>query len=153
MPIELRVLIPGDTLSFRLDNQDEIEQYNLGILSGPPQAIWLDPDNWILKEVEYVSMGGIVPSKPQIIIYPAYPNPFNSGTVMQYFVPEQLGTVKPFISVYDLRGHQVEEHELGNVLPGMHDYKWNADSQSSGTYFIQLSIDGMSYSQKIQLIK
>ena len=153
MPIELRVLIPGDTLSFRLDNQDEIEQYNLGILSGPPQAIWLDPDNWILKEVDYVSVGGIVPSKPQIIIYPAYPNPFNSGTVMQYFVPEQLGTVKPFISVYDLRGHQVNEHELGNVLPGMHEYKWNADSQSSGTYFIQLSIDGMSYSQKIQLIK
>ena len=106
-----------------------------------------------MKEVEYVSMGGIVPNKPQIIIYPAYPNPFNSGTSMQYFVPEQLGTIKPFISVYDIRGHQVQAQGMGAVPPGMHDYKWNADSQSSGTYFIQLSIDNMSYTQKIQLIK
>ena len=153
MPIELRVLVPGDTLSFKLDNHGHIQQYNLGSLGGPPQAVWLDPDNWILKEVEYVSMGGIVPNKPQIIIYPAYPNPFNSGTSMQYFVPEQLGTIKPFISVYDIRGHQVQAQGVGAISPGMHDYKWNADSQSSGTYFIQLSIDNMSYTQKIQLIK
>ena len=39
-------------------------------MDGPPQAIWIDPDNWILKEIEYVSMGSIVPIKQEIkIIY------------------------------------------------------------------------------------
>ena len=153
MPIELRVLIPGDTLTFKVDNQGQIEQYNLGPVSGLPQVIWLDPDNWILKEVEYMSMGGILPDKPKITVYPAYPNPFNPETSIQYFVPEQLGAINPSISIYDVRGHKVEGFNIGIVFPGMHEFKWNANRESSGIYFFQFSIEEMSYSQKIQLIK
>ena len=153
MPIELMVIIPGDTLNFRLDNQGQLQQYNLGSIEGPPQAIWVDPDNWILKEIEYISMGGIIPNKPEILIYPAYPNPFNAETSMQYFVPEQLGTIKPLISIYDVRGHEIEKHQVGVLNPGMHEFRWNAETRSSGIYFIQLSFENTSFSQKVQLLK
>ena len=153
MPIELRVLVPGDTLIFKVDNQSQTEQYNLGFIDGLPHGIWLDPDNWILKEVEYTSMGGILPNKPQITIYPAYPNPFNPQTLIRYFVPEQLGFIQLSISIYDIRGHRVDGFDIGSILPGMHEFTWNADHQGSGIYFIQFSIEGRSYAQKIQLVK
>ena len=153
MPIELRVLVPGDTLIFKVDNQSQTEQYNLGFIDGLPHGIWLDPDNWILKEVEYTSMGGILPNKPQITIYPAYPNPFNPQTLIRYFVPEQLGFIQLSISIYDIRGHRVHGVDIGSILPGMHEFTWNADHQGSGIYFIQFSIEGRSYAQKIQLVK
>jgi aminopeptidase N len=153
MPIELRVLVPGDTLIFKVDNQSQTEHYNLGFVDGLPHAIWLDPDNWILKEVEYTSMGGILPNKPQITIYPAYPNPFNPQTSIRYFVPEQLGYVQLSISIYDIRGHIADSFDIGSILPGMHEFVWNADRQGSGIYFIQFSIEGRSYAQKIQLVK
>jgi len=153
MPIELRVLVPGDTLIFKVDNQSQTEHYNLGFVDGLPHAIWLDPDNWILKEVEYTSMGGILPNKPQITIYPAYPNPFNPQTLIRYFVPEQLGYVQLSISIYDIRGHIADSFDIGSILPGMHEFVWNADRQGSGIYFIQFSIEGRSYAQKIQLVK
>ena len=153
MPIELRVLLPSDTLIFKVDNQSQTEHYNLGFVDGLPHAIWLDPDNWILKEVEYTSMGGILPNKPQITIYPAYPNPFNPQTLIRYFVPEQLGYVQLSISIYDIRGHIADSFDIGSILPGMHEFVWNADRQGSGIYFIQFSIEGRSYAQKIQLVK
>jgi len=140
-------------LIFKVDNQSQTEHYNLGFVDGLPHAIWLDPDNWILKEVEYTSMGGILPNKPQITIYPAYPNPFNPQTLIRYFVPEQLGYVQLSISIYDIRGHIADSFDIGSILPGMHEFVWNADRQGSGIYFIQFSIEGRSYAQKIQLVK
>ena len=98
-------------------------------------------------------MGGIIPIKPEIIIYPAYPNPFNAETSMQYFVPEQLGTIKPLIAIYDVRGYEIEKHQVGPVNPGMHEFRWNAETRSSGMYFIQLSFKNTSFSQKVQLLK
>ena len=71
---------------------------------------------------------------------------------MQYFVPEQLGTIKPLISIYDVRGHEIEKHQVGPLNPGMHEFRWNAETRSSGIYFIQLSFENTSFSQKVQLL-
>ena len=98
-------------------------------------------------------MGGIIPIKPEIIIYPAYPNPFNAETSMQYFIPEQLGAIKPLISIYDVRGYEIEKHQVVLLNPGMHEFRWNAETRSSGMYFIQLSFEKTSFSQKVQLLK
>ena len=37
----------------------KVKEYNLGIMGGQPYAIWLDPENWILKEVEYMSISSV----------------------------------------------------------------------------------------------
>ena len=153
MPIELRVFLPGDTLTFKVDNQGQIQHYNLGNLNGAPYAILLDPDNWILKEVEYMSAEEIFPSKPQITVYSAYPNPFNPETTIKFFVSEILGEINPSISIYDIKGHKLQVIELGTVRPGIHEFKWNAKNFGSGIYFIQFSYNNSFYSQKVQLLK
>ena len=153
MPIDLQVILPNDTLLFRLDNDGESQEYNLGVIAGEPYAIWLDPENWILKEVEYMSITSPLPGQAQITLFPAYPNPFNPQTSIGYFIPDQLGQLKPTIRIFDVRGNLVDQ--IGPTLPvaGYNQIAWNATGQGSGVYFIQLSANDVYYSQKIQLLK
>ena len=153
MPIDLQVILPNDTLLFRVDNDGESQEYNLGVIAGEPYAIWLDPENWILKEVEYMSITSPLPGQAQITLFPAYPNPFNPQTSIGYFIPDQLGQLKPTIRIFDVRGNLVDQ--IGPTLPvaGYNQIAWNATGQGSGVYFIQLSANDVYYSQKIQLLK
>ena len=153
MPIDLQVILPNDTLLFRVDNDGESQEYNLGVIAGEPYAIWLDPENWILKEVEYMSITSPLPGQAQITLFPAYPNPFNPQTSIGYFIPDQLGQLKPTIRIFDVRGNLVDQ--IGPTLPvaGYNQIAWNATGQGSGVYFIQLSANDLYYSQKIQLLK
>ena len=153
MPIDLQVILPNDTLLFRIDNDGESQEYNLGVIAGEPYAIWLDPENWILKEVEYMSITSPLPGQAQITLFPAYPNPFNPQTSIGYFIPDQLGQLKPTIRIFDVRGNLVDQ--IGPTLPvaGYNQIAWNATGQGSGVYFIQLSANDLYYSQKIQLLK
>jgi len=147
------VFLPVDTLSFKVDNQFQFEQYNLGAISGYPSAVLLDPDNWILKEVEYMNLSDIIPNKPQITIFPAYPNPFNPSTFLKFFIPQALGEIRPKVNIFDIKGQRIEEILVDKVSPGMHEIQWNANGRGSGIYFIQFFSDNTIFSQKIQLIK
>ena len=81
---------------------------------------------------------------------PAYPNPFNPETTVSYAIPTS-GQVD--ISVYDMMGHEVMVliHEVKEA--GNHSVKWNAESFSSGVYFIKMSSQDYIVSQKVMLIK
>ena len=153
MPIQLEIIIPFDTLNFVLDNDNQYQQYNLGSVGSPTFELKLDPDNWILKEVEYLSVSNIIPKREDLILYPAYPNPFNPTTSIQYYVPENFGEINSFIKIYDIRGKLVEEFSSNKSYPGLNKLSWNAKNQGSGTYFIQLKARNYFYEQKVQLVK
>ena len=68
----------------------------------------------------------IFPSKPQITVYSAYPNPFNPETTIKFFVPEVLGEINPSISIYDIKGRKLQVIDNGTTRPGTHEFKWNA---------------------------
>ncbi len=153
MPIELEVVLSQDTLKFIVNNQYQLEEYNLGPLEETPYAIFLDPDNWILKEVEYMSIVDPLPSKPQILLFPAYPNPFNPKTFIQFFIPDYLGEVESSIRIFDVGGKLVEVLDKDRYFSGYNKIIWNANNHASGIYFIQLNTSDFFYSQKIQLIK
>ena len=93
------------------------------------------------------------PSKPQITVYSAYPNPFNPETTIKFFVPEILGEINPSISIHDIKGRKLQVIENGIIRPGIHEFKWNAKNFGSGIYFIQFSYNNSFYSQKVQLLK
>ena len=153
MPIDLQVLFPNDTLFFRVDNDGPSQEYNLGIVDGNPYAIWLDPENWILKEVEYMSIGSPLPEQAKITLFPAYPNPFNPQTSIRFFVPDQLGQIEPTIRVFDISGRLVDQLNTSFPAIGYNQIKWNAINQGSGIYFVQLSANNLFYTQKVQLLK
>lgn len=79
-----------------------------------------------------------------------YPNPFNSGTMIQYNVPEE-GVVR--ITVHDVLGREVRELYNDQVPPGLHEVRFDAGSLASGLYFYRMrSPDGVQ-SRKMMLVK
>ena len=153
MPIDLHVALPGETLEFTVNNQGQSQEYNLGLIGGSAYSVQLDPDNWILKEVEYLSVAGPLPDKAQLILYPAYPNPFNPEASILYYVPNNFGEIEPTIHIYDVKGRLVDQVYPGLSGPGLNRTSWHASGHGSGTYFIQLGAKNSFYQQKIQLIK
>ena len=152
MPIDVKVVLTNESLLFSVNNQYQTQEYNLGSINGIPLSVQLDPDGWILKEVQYLNNDNIIPELSNILIYPAYPNPFNPEITFQYFLPTSLGEIQSEIHIYDLQGKLIDNIGKGKSKPGLNNVSWKANAPS-GTYFIQMSANNNYYSQKIQLVK
>ena len=80
----------------------------------------------------------------------AYPNPFNPTTTISFGLPQESHVV---IDIYDIKGQKVEEIINQNMLHGTHSIVWNADSHSSGVYFIKMLAGEYISTQKLLLVK
>ena len=152
MPIDIKVVLNNESLSFRVNNQFQTEEYNLGYINGIPLSVQLDPDGWILKEIQYLNNDNIVPELSNILVYPAYPNPFNPEVTFKYFLPTRFGEIKSEINIYDLKGKLIDKIGSGKSKPGLNNVVWKANAPS-GTYFMQMRANNNNYSQKVQLVK
>ena len=81
---------------------------------------------------------------------PAYPNPFNPLTHIEYSIPTSSMVE---IAIYDLVGRKLEELVDENKDPGYYHVEWDASFVSSGVYFVRMKTNENSFSQKIVLIK
>ena len=52
-----------------------------------------------------------------------------------------------------MNGKIVKTVTNSNITPGTHQFQWNAQNQSSGVYFIQVTDGFISQVQKVILIK
>ena len=57
------------------------------------------------------------------------------------------------LSIYNLQGREVVSLINGNMDAGYHSVVWNADSHSSGVYFVKMIAGGQTNIQKLMLIK
>lgn len=80
----------------------------------------------------------------------AYPNPFNNSTVLYY---ELLKSGIVQIDVFDIRGRKIRNLFIGKKNQGTHQLKWNANNNSSGLYFIQITSSGHTVNTKVYLTK
>ncbi len=87
-------------------------------------------------------------------LLPAYPNPFNPSTNINYQIP-QNGNVT--LEVYDITGRKISTLFSGAKNPGNHSAIWNADNNASGVYLVKIEVQQQDYIwtdvQKITLIK
>ena len=60
MPIDLKVFFAKRYIIFTVDDNGYEREFNLGTLSSNPYSVQLDPDNWILKEVQYLNVDSIL---------------------------------------------------------------------------------------------
>ena len=86
-------------------------------------------------------------------LYPAYPNPFNPITTLQFDIPYLENTEKVSLSIFDLMGREIDMLINGNKPPGSYKFKWNATKHSSGVYFARLRLGPFVKTQKIILMK
>ena len=80
----------------------------------------------------------------------AYPNPFNPTTTLSFAIPVDS---EVSLSVYNLQGREVSTLIDANMDAGYHSVVWNADSYSSGVYFMKLVAGEYVNTQKLMLIK
>ena len=101
-----------------------------------------------IYNIELVENSNMLPS--DIMLLPAYPNPFNPITNISLLLP-----FEQYISfgVYDIRGKKIKDIYNGFVDKGQHTYTINSSGMSSGIYFVHLNFDKGMKTQKIILIK
>jgi len=80
----------------------------------------------------------------------AYPNPFNSATTISFGLPERSNVR---LSVVNLAGQTVAVLLAGEREAGRYNLRWNAQSVSSGVYFVRLEASGRILNHKVSLLK
>ena len=79
-----------------------------------------------------------------------YPNPFNPSVNIE-FEQSELSVISA--NIYNLNGQLIEHLFSGFNNIGSHNIIWYASDYPSGIYFIQLTNQSWSLSQKLMLIK
>ena len=79
-----------------------------------------------------------------------YPNPFRDQIHIEYSLAEES---KVRLEVFDVLGKVIEILDEQVLNPGNYSTKWDASSQSEGTYFLKLTTEESSAMRKIILIR
>ena len=95
----------------------------------------------------------IVPKK--IILYPAFPNPFNPVTEIGYELPNDIYVS---IVIYDIKGNNIKYLVNTKQAAGFRSVRWNATNNlgapvSAGMYIYMIQAGGFSQTRKILLLK
>ena len=81
-----------------------------------------------------------------------YPNPFNPNTTISFnATAENISNVK--IEIFNVRGQQIENLEIGNLKEGRNEIVWNAENFASGIYFYKLKTAHYEATKKMLFLK
>ena len=111
-----------DWITARLDWMDE-------------QAMSADDDHQLIKSYS---------------LDPAYPNPFNPTTTIEFSIPRiEFVTVK----VYNIVGNEITTLINDELSTEYHSIQWDGSHQPSGVYFVQIESSGFAHTRKMVLLK
>jgi hypothetical protein len=94
------------------------------------------------------------PAPAKVMLAPAAPNPFGSGTVLRYTLAK-AGDAE--LCVFDLAGRQVRRLAAGPSAAGAHTVEWNGLDDSGrrvipGVYFYRLRTGGTSEAKRVVVL-
>jgi len=146
---------------FILPNQDIASGLaNIGTDGVNYYLTWLDnrkAETYLNLYAKKISPGttSSISSSPSVIsrmiLYDAYPNPFNSTTTIRYYIPEASQVQ---LKIYDILGKKIRTLVNDFKSTGEHTIKFDASELTSGIYLYQLSSsDGISITKKFLLSK
>ncbi len=155
MPIDLEIQSIDTTYIEVVNNTQSAEDFEIVLPPGIIVAdVILDPDDWILKSVQYLNndQDQILPDN--FVLGQAYPNPFNAMVTIP-FSSRVSGTVD--FSLFNLRGEEVDSFS-NYYEPGNHSIVWDGLDRgqrqlSSGVFFIRVRHSEGTTSSKILLLK
>jgi aminopeptidase N len=151
MPIDIKInFTNGSDTLFTVWNDQVSTIYNFP-LTAEVNSVEIDPDEWILRDVEQVT--DVMETQEKLFAFNLgtnYPNPFNPSTTISFSIPARASTT---LVVYDILGNEIttlinEEREGGNYT-----ISFDASDLTSGIYFYRLTSGGISQSRKMLLIK
>lgn len=115
------------------------------------RLIWMDNNLGLLAEVK--EAGAVVPQA--VMLYPNYPNPFNSSTTIRFFLSSSSMVD---LAVYTTNGTRIRTLYNGSCSQGIHGVVWNGQTgrgnmASSGVYVIRLKTGRYIQTRKMILVK
>jgi hypothetical protein len=84
------------------------------------------------------------------LLRPNYPNPFNSGTTIEFVLSRQCDVT---LKILNLLGQEVETLLAENLNPGVHTVQWNASSRATGIYLYWLRAGEVIEARKMVYMK
>jgi len=141
---------------------------NIDVLSGHPDIatdgsayyyVWIDNRlnqqyyNIFAKKTDAVisSVDAATGELPAAFtLYPAYPNPFNPSTRIEYTIPEQRHVL---LKVFDVLGREVATLVDEVKMPGHYQSIFDAASLPSGIYLYRIEAGGVTQSKRMVLIR
>ena len=81
---------------------------------------------------------------------PAYPNPFNPSTTIEYSLPK---SAEVRLVIFNILGEELVRLVEERQEAGVHSTVWNAVGLPSGIYFYRLDAGNFSQTKKIVLLK
>ena len=94
----------------------------------------------INSAITSVKNKGVVNSS-SYLLYNNFPNPFNSNTVIKYFIPTQSNVR---IEIFNTLGQKIKELRNEIQLPGEHYANFDASGFASGVYFYSIRINSVN---------
>ena len=88
--------------------------------------------------------------QPQNLQLSNYPNPFNSQTTIQYYLPTSSYIN---LSIFDILGRKIKEIFKDEELSGYHTKIWIPQNESSGIYLVVLRAEETQLINKIIYLK
>jgi len=90
-----------------------------------------------------------------VVVAPAYPNPFNPSTTLVFYLEEQSIVT---VDIIDISGRSIHNTNYGTLQSGQHIHNWNGtnnegNSLPSGHYFVIFRVGTEQNVQKLVLLK
>ncbi|HPC35522.1 MAG TPA: M1 family aminopeptidase [Candidatus Marinimicrobia bacterium] len=131
---------------------DSLEtQYFSFFCNFKPDSIVLDPENWVLKNVNYFNSYSERQTLPEEFrLHPPYPNPFNQLVNIKIDLPYDI---HGRLAIYDLTGREVAVLKDGLFKAGCYNDRWQPQNVASGLYFVSFKARYVNLRQKIVYLK
>ncbi|NHZ84738.1 MAG: T9SS type A sorting domain-containing protein [Planctomycetia bacterium] len=162
MPIDIKATFTDESeLIWIVENTIRKELFTLPVPEGKIiQKIEIDPDDWILKKVDSITIDEQIDTTSstgiptEFHLYPVYPNPFNAGVTIRFTI-ENEDDIQ--LNIFDIKGNSVWQ-QSAKYSAGNHFVKWDGrnlvgDKVPSGTYIVEVSNGTLVKTEKMLLLK
>ena len=154
MPLEIRFQGSGQDTLLHLWNNQRSQEYTIHT-TFLPETLALDPDGWILKQVQITYLGNFPQEIPEkFSISQNFPNPFNINTQIRIELPHDAEVT---IEIFNLLGQSVYNIKIG-FAAGYQTWPWDGKDRKgnglpTGLYFYQISYKADTQVRKMVLVK
>ena len=138
-----------------LEYFDDMRPLNSGTYTYEVTALFSKGESYPTQPIsfDYISLSAsnqdnLIPE--EYSVKPNYPNPFNSGTIIRYDLPE---AAEVRLVVYDILGREVQTLVNTWQNAGFYLSVWQADFVPSGIYFYTLQAGSFKTTGKMLLLK
>jgi len=110
-------------------------------------TLWVELFNGETIEVNF-TFSQYLPKR--LLLFPNYPNPFNSSTKIRYFLP-QAGLVR--LTIYNVLGQRLATLFDGFQGAGYKSLSWKPRGLPSGIYFCRIQAQGEEATKRMILLR